>query len=75
MDETACFVKTLSEKGIAEKISQAKGGKASKTRLSIVFFVSAVGGKGIESLDIWGSVKPSCFKKVKNRKRPDGVDY
>lgn len=52
MDETACFVKTLSEKGIAEKISQAKGGKASKTRLSTVFFVSAVGGKGIESLVI-----------------------
>ena len=72
MDETACFVKTLSEKGIAEKISQAKGGKASKTRLSIVFFVSAVVGKGIESLV---SVKPRCFKKVRNRKCPDGVDY
>ena len=47
MDETACFLKAPSEKGIAEKISQAKGGKASKTRLRIVFFVSAVGGKGI----------------------------
>ena len=32
MDETDCFFKALPEKGLAEKMSQARGGKKSKTR-------------------------------------------
>ena len=53
MDETGCFFKALPEKGLAEKKSQARGGKKSKTRLTIIaFFVSAAGEKVIEPIVI-----------------------
>ena len=45
MDETGCFFKALPEKGLAKKKSQARGGKKSKTRLTIAFFVNAAGEK------------------------------
>ena len=75
MDETGCFFKALPEKGLAEKKSQARGGKKSKTRLTIAFFVSAAGEKVIEPIVIWRSAKPSCFKKLPNPKRPYDVHY
>ena len=70
MNETGCFFKTLPEKGLAEKKSQEKGGKMSKTRLVIAFFVNAAGKKVMEPLVIWRSAKPRCFKNVKNRQLP-----
>ena len=43
MDETGRFFKALPEKGLAEEKSQVRGGKKSKTRLTIAFFVNAAG--------------------------------
>ena len=75
MDETGCFFKALPEKGLAEKKSQARGGKKSKTRLTIALFVSVAGEKVIEPIVIWRSTKPRCFKKLINPKRPYDVHY
>ena len=69
MDETDCFFKALSEKG------QARGGKKSKTRLTIAFFVNAAGEKAIEPLVVWRSKKPRCFKNIKSLSRPHGIYY
>ena len=52
MDETDCFFKALPEKGLAEKKSQARGGKISKTRQAIAFFVSVALEKVIEPIVI-----------------------
>ena len=67
MDETGCFFKALPEK--------ARGGKKSKTRLTIAFFVSAAGEKVIKPIVIWRSAKPRCFKNLINPKRPYNVHY
>ena len=75
MDETGYFFKALPEKGLAEKKSQTRGGKKSKTRPAIAFFVSAAGEKVIEPIVIWRSAKPRCFKKLVKPKRPYDVHY
>ena len=75
MDETGCFFKALPEKGLAEKKSQARGGKKSKTRLTIAFFVSASREKVIEPIVIWISGKLRCFKNLFNPKRLYDVHY
>ena len=62
-------------KGLAAKKSQPRGGKTSKTRLAIAFFVSAAGEKVIEPIVIWRSVKPRCFKNLINPKSPYDVHY
>ena len=74
MDETGCFFKALPEKGLAEKKSQARGGKKSKTRLTIAFFVNAAAEKAIEPLVVWRSKKPRSFKN-KSLSRPHGIYY
>ena len=71
----SCFFKALPVKGLAAKKSQPRGGKTSKTRLAIAFFVSAAGEKVIESIVIWRSVKPRCFKNLINPKSPYDVHY
>ena len=65
MDETGCFFKVLPEKGLAEKKSQARGGKKSKTSLTIEFFVNSAGEKAIKQLVVWRSKKLCCFKNIK----------
>ena len=75
MDETGCFFKALPEKGLAENKSQARGGKKSKTRLTIAFFVNAAGEKAIEPLAVWRSEKPRCFKNIKSLSRSHGIYY
>ena len=51
MDNTGCFFKALPEKGLAEKQSKVRGGKKSKTRLTIAFFFSAAGEEVIEPIN------------------------
>ena len=75
MDETGCFFKALPEKCLAEKKSQATGGKKSKTILTIASFVSAAGEKVIEPVIIWRSPKLGCFKNLIKPKRPYDVHY
>ena len=75
LDESSCFFKALPEKGLVEKGKQAKGGKKSKQRLTVAFFVSAAGEKVDQPIVIWKSKLPRCFKKLKNPSRPANVHY
>ena len=75
MDGAGSFFKALPEKGLAEKMSQARDGKKSKTTLTIAFFGSAAEEKVSEPVVIWRSAKPRCLKKLINRKRPYDVHY
>ena len=43
MDESGCFFKALPTKGLAQKQKKSKGGKKSKQRITVAFFVSADG--------------------------------
>ena len=45
MDESGCFLKVLHGKGLVEKGKEAKGGKKSKQRFTIAFFINAAGEK------------------------------
>ena len=56
MDETGCFWKALPEKGFAEKGKVCKGGKKSKLRLTIAFFVNACGERSL-CLLLYGNQK------------------
>ena len=62
-------------KGLAEKKSQTRGGKKSKARLTIAFFMNVAGEKAIEPLVVWGSKKLCCFKNIKTLSRPHGINY
>ena len=70
MDETGCFFKALPEKGLAEKKSQARGGKKSKAKLIIAFFVNAAGEKAIERLVVWRSKKRVVLKTLRVYRDP-----
>ncbi|XP_057303197.1 tigger transposable element-derived protein 6-like [Hydractinia symbiolongicarpus] len=75
MDESGCFFKALPAKGLVEKGKQAKGGKKSKLRLTVAFFVNAAGEKIDQPVVIWKSKVPRCFKKLKDPSRPANVHY
>ena len=75
MDETGCFLKALPLKGLVEKSKKAKGGKKSKQRLTIAFFVNAAGQKIDQPVVIWKSKVPRCFKKLKDPSRPFDANY
>lgn len=64
MDESGCFFKALPTKGFALKGKKSKGGKKSKQRMTVAFFVSADGGKVGKPIVIWKSKTPRCFKKA-----------
>ena len=75
MDETGCFFKALPEKGLVEKGKKAKGGKKSKQRLTVAFFLNAAGQKIDQPDVIWKSKLPECFKKSKDPSRPFDANY
>ena len=54
---------------------QAKGGKKTKQRLTVTFFVNAVGERVDQPIVIWKSQLPRCFKKLKDTSRPVNVHY
>ena len=66
MDESGCFFKVLPDKELVEKGKQAKGGKKSKQRLAVAFFVNAAGETVDQPIVIWKSKLPRCFKKLKD---------
>ena len=45
MDETGVFWQALPDRGFCQMGNQCKGGKKSKQRKNIAFFVTAVGSK------------------------------
>ena len=62
MDESGCFFKALHTKGLAQKGKKSKGGKKSKQRITVVFFVSADGEKVGKPIVIWQNKTPRCFQ-------------
>ena len=69
MDETGCFWKTLPDKGFARKGVKCKGGKKSKQRMTLAFFVNAEGEKAMPAV-IWKSEIPRCFKRNVKKNLP-----
>ena len=69
MDETGCFWKALLTSGMAEKGKICSGGKMSKVRVTVAFFVSASGSKEMPVV-IGKSEKPRCFKRVEKSNLP-----
>ena len=57
MDETGVFWQALPDRGFGSKGRQCKGGKKSKQRVTIAFFVSAAGKKE-KPIFIWKSDSP-----------------
>ena len=70
MDQSGCFFKALPDKGLVEKGKQAKGGKKSKQRFTIAFFVNAAGEKVEEPVVIWKSGMLRCFRGLRDPSRP-----
>ena len=62
MDETGLFCHALPDRGFGQKSKSCKGGKKSKQRLTIAFFVSA-SGKKEKPVVIWKSANPRCFRR------------
>ena len=62
MDESGCFFKALLTKGLAQKGKKSKGGKKSKQRITVAFFVNADGEKVGKPVVIWRSKTPRCFR-------------
>ena len=56
MDESGCFFKALPERGLVQKGQQSKGGKKSKQRFTVAFFVNAAGEKVDEPIVIGKSI-------------------
>ena len=75
MGESGCFFKALPDKGLVEKGKQAKGGKKSKQRLTVAFFVNAAAERVDQPIVIRKSKLPRCFKKLKDPSRPVNVHY
>ena len=62
MDETGCFFRALPDKTFSERDKRCKGGKSSKQRVTVAFFVNAAWGKESDPVVIWRSKAPRCFK-------------
>ena len=62
MDESEVFWRALPGKGFGEKGKGCKGGKQSKIRLTVAFFVNAAGEKE-KPIVIWKSGNPRCLRR------------
>ena len=62
MDETGIFWRALPDRGFGQKSRSCKGGKKSKQRITVAFFVSASGQKE-KPVVIWKSENPRCLQR------------
>ena len=62
-DESRVFWRALPGKGFGEKGKGCKGGKQSKIRLTVAFFVNAASEKE-KPIVIWKSANPRCLKTI-----------
>ena len=62
MDESGVFWQALPDSGFGQKGQQCHGGKRSKRRNTVAFFVSADGKKQLKPIVIWKSENPRCLK-------------
>ncbi|KAL4493006.1 hypothetical protein ABPG72_020785 [Tetrahymena utriculariae] len=69
VDETSLFFRAMPNKTLIQKYKEAKGGKYSKERLTILFGASILGEK-LQPLVIGKSQKPRCFKNIKIQDLP-----
>ena len=70
VDETGCFWKAKPNKGLGQMKAMCKGGKKSKHRVTIAFFVNGVGQSESQPVVIWKSMNPRCFKGVRKESLP-----
>ena len=75
MDKSGCFSKALLDKGLVEKIKEVKGGKKSKQRFTIGFFINNAGENIDEPVVIWKSKMSRCFKRLNDKSPPADVHY
>ena len=64
MDGTGVFWQALPDRGFWSKGRQCKGGKKSKQRVTIAFFVTAVGKKE-KTIFIWKAENPRCLVSIR----------
>lgn len=69
MDESGVFWRALPDKGFGQKGKECKGGKKSKQRITVAFFVSAAGVKE-KLIVIWKSENPRCMKRFEKNVLP-----
>ena len=62
------FFKAPPDTGLAKQTKKCKGGKKSKERLTVAFFVSSSGFKVCKPVVIGKSKVPRCFRKLPNPK-------
>ena len=72
MDETGVFWQALPDRGFGQKGKQCFGGKKSKKRVTLAFFVTA-SGKKEKPVFIWKSETPRCLRKFDKSVLP--VEY
>ena len=73
-DETGLFWRALPDKSLSVKKGRCKGGKYAKQRITVLLIVNALGEKE-PPIIIGRSLKPRCFKNVKDKRRPCGSYY
>ena len=69
MDKTCCFYRALPDKSLSEKAKKCKGGKKSKERLTVAFFVSST-GKRRKPVLIGKYANLTCLKNIKKTDLP-----
>ena len=72
IDETGLFWKALPDRGFGLKGKECKGGKKTKQRFTVAFFVTA-SGKKEKPIVIWNVENPRCLKRFDKTLLP--VDY
>ena len=72
IDETGLFWKALPDRGFGMKGKECKGGKKSKQRFTVAFFVTASGKKETPVV-IWKAENPRCLKRFDKALLP--VDF
>ena len=75
MDESGLFLKAFSDTGLAKKTKNCKGGKKSRERLTVAFFVSSREFKLCKPAVIGKSKVPRCFRKLPNPSKLYGMQY
>ena len=73
-DKTGLFWHALPDKSFSVSKGRCKGGKYAKQRLTVLLIVNALGDKE-PPIIIGRSLKPRCFKNVKDKKQPCGSYY
>ena len=63
------LLEALPSKGFAQKGKACHGGKSSKVRLTVAFFVNASGDKE-KPVVVWKSAKPRGFKGINKNRLP-----